>query len=68
MPREKDPIEPPLELPRSEVIRMPLAYQKILLKPLMPKRIADKIMVGNRKFRARALATGSTKPISKIVE
>jgi len=68
MPHETDPIEPPHELPRSEVVRLPLAYQKIHLQALMPKRIADKLMVGNLKFKTSAFVTGSSKPISKIVE
>jgi len=68
MPRETDPIEPPLKLPRSEIVRLPLGYQKIYPKPLMPKRIADKLMVDNVKFRVRSFSAGSNKPISKIVE
>ena len=68
MPNKTDPTELPLELPRSEIVRLPMGYQRIHLKPLMPKRIADKLLVSNLKFQAKAMATRLSKPISKIVE
>jgi uncharacterized protein (DUF2267 family) len=68
MPRETDPADLPIELPRSEVARLPLCYQRIQFRRLMPKHVEDKLKVDNRRFLARCFAAGSNKPISKIIE
>jgi len=67
--QDKTETNPPqIELSRSEIGRLPLGYHDIHVLPILPKHIEDKILVRNAKFQSVATATGSTKPISKIVE
>jgi hypothetical protein len=56
------------ELPGDQVLRLPMGYQKVLRKPLLPAHVSDKLILANQKFGSRAAARGSDKPISKIVE
>jgi hypothetical protein len=68
VPELTDAIQPKAELPRDEVMRLPTGYQKIHLRALMPKPIADALLVPNKMFGSRETARGCGKPISKIVE
>ena len=63
-----DMYQPSTDLPRDDVVRLPTGYQKIYLRPLVPKPAADAHLVRNRIFESREAAGGCGKPISKIVE
>jgi len=63
-----DTVQPPAELPRDDIVRLPTGYQTIHLRPLVPKPIADTHLVRNRMFESNLTAGGCGKPISKIVE
>lgn len=56
------------ELPQDAVAHLPTGYQKIHLRSLVPKRIADTHLVRNRVFESSDTPIGCGKPISKIVE
>lgn len=61
-------IQPNAELPRQDVLHLPTGYQKIHLRPLVPKAVMDILLVRNRIFGSAENAGGCGKPISKIVE
>lgn len=63
-----DTIQPNAELPREDIVHLPTGYQKIHLRPLVPKPILDILLVRNRVFGSGENAGGCGKPISKIVE
>lgn len=63
-----DANKPRLELPREDILHLPTGYQKIDLRPLVPKPIAEAILVHNKVFGFKEPAGGCGKPISKIVE
>ncbi len=60
--------KPKAELPREDIMLLPTGYQKIDLRPLVPKSIAETVLVCNKVFGFKEPAGGCGKPISKIVE
>jgi|SwirhisoilCB1_FD_contig_121_47765_length_4167_multi_5_in_0_out_0_5 hypothetical protein len=64
----KDAIQPNQELPQDSIMHLPTGYQKIHLRPLVPKPIADTHLVRNRIFQSSDTPLGCGKPISKIIE
>jgi hypothetical protein len=63
-----DAIQPNQELPQDAIVHLPTGYQKIHLRPLVPKPIADTHLVRNRIFESSDTPRGCGKPISKIVD
>jgi len=63
-----DTIQPNADLPQEDLVHLPTGYQKIHLRTLVPKAIADTHLVRNRTFASSEVAGRSGKPISKIVE
>jgi hypothetical protein len=63
-----DTIQPNAELPQEDTMHLPTGYQKIHLRALVPKAIAETHLVRNRTFASSEVAGRSGKPISKIVE
>ena len=68
VPELTDTVRPKAELPRDDIMRLPMGYQKIYLRALMPKPIADALLIPNKIFGSTETARGCGKPISKIVE
>lgn len=62
-----DTTRPKVELPQDDIMRLPLGYQKIYLRALMPRPIMDALLVRNITFGSSETAGGCGKPISKIV-
>ncbi len=60
-------IQPDAELPQDEIVRLPTGYQKIHLRPLLPKAVADTHLTRNNLFDSSLIIGGCGKPISKIV-
>ena len=66
--RLTDTIQPNAELPRDEIVRLPTGFQKIHLRPLLPKAVADTHLTRNNLFESSLILGGCGKPISKIFE
>lgn len=62
-----DTIQQNAELPREDTAHLPTGYQKIHIRPLVPKAIMDTLLVRNILFGSTENAGGCGKPISKIV-
>ena len=54
------------ELPREDTVHLPTGYQRIHIRPLVPKDIMDTLLVRNKIFGSTENAGGAGKPISKI--
>lgn len=63
-----DATQPNAELDAEDIVHLPTGYQKINLRPLVPKSVMDVLLVRNRIFGSTENAVGCGKPISKIVE
>jgi hypothetical protein len=61
-------IPPNAGLHQEEIVQLPAGYQKIHLRPLVPKAAMDVLLVRNNIFESTENAGGCGKPISKIVE
>lgn len=66
--KRADTVPPNGELPREDTAHLPTGYQRIHIRPLVPKHILDTLLVRNRIFGSTENAGGCGKPISKIVE
>ena len=58
----------PFSASADETARLPLGFQKIYVRSLEEKCVADTLLVHNNKYGSIETAKGSSKPISKIVE
>lgn len=67
MTKQTNAIRPNDELPRADTVHLPTGYQRVHIRPLLPKHIMDTLLVRNRIFGSTENAGGCGKPISKIV-
>lgn len=65
--KRADTTQPAGELPRADTVHLPTGYQRIHIRPLVPKHIMDTLLVRNVIFGSTENAGGAGKPISKIV-
>lgn len=63
-----DPSNPQEQLPPIDTAHLPLGYHTVYINPLTSIFSEYGLLVHNSKFRSSENFSGSTKPISKIVE
>lgn len=56
------------ELSDAGIRCLPLAYQKILIKSMLPLHAENMLLLYNKKYRFKTGPRGSQKPISKILK
>ena len=65
MPENSDPEL--RELIDPEVLRLPLGFQRIFVKDVLPLDVEERLMVTNAKYRSKEGPRGTEKPTTKIV-
>ncbi len=65
---EKGALQPVRTILQHELVDLPLSFRKLYFKPVMPKAFDESLLVHNKQFHDVLMASGSMKPISKIIE